>query len=175
MICRLRWAMFVAGLAVASGAFAAGTTFGSYGGIQLVEATFSGDDFDDVNPTGVVARLGLKATGQLTAELRVMFHLEDDSVDVAGIDSDVETEYLRGVYAVYHLSPDVENSFYGVLGYTEAEIIASANGVEDPRDERGPSIGAGLNFGGFNVEFMQYFAEDDYDAATLGVGYSKRF
>ena len=150
-------------------------TSDSYVGVQLIEATYSGDDFDDVNPGGAVARLGVLMTDRLAAELRVTFGLRDDSVDISGIDSDVDIDHMRGVYAIYHLSSDIENSFYAVLGYTEAEIDTDANGQTDDLDERGPSIGAGLNFGRFNVEFMQYFAEDDYDASAIAFGYVMRF
>lgn len=159
----------------ASNAAADGNEFRSYGAIQLIEATYSSDDFDDVNPTGVVARVGLLTSDRLAAELRVTFRMQDDNVDIGGIDTDVEIDYMRGVYAVYHFSTTIENSFYAVLGYTEAEIVAGANGQRDHLDERGPSIGAGLNFGGFNVEFMQYFAEDDYDASAIAFGYVTRF
>lgn len=143
----------------------------SYLGIQYAQAMYNDDDIDDVEPTAVVVRGGIYLTEHVSAELRYGDGLDDDDVEFQGQNIAVDIENFGGVYAVYHFDTDFQNSFYGILGYTEAELKGSLNGQTTRNDNNGVSAGLGFNFYGVNIEYMQYMYADDFEFATLGLGY----
>ena len=118
----------------------------SYVGIQYAQAKYTEDDIDDVEPTALVVRLGIYLTEHTSAELRYGDGVDSDDVEFQGQDIDVDIENFGGVYAVYHFDTDYQNSFYGILGYTEAELKASLNGQTSREDNNGISAGLGFNF-----------------------------
>lgn len=145
--------------------------------LQVSETAFDADGIDNVKPLAAILRLGRVLGEHYGAEARFAVGIDKDEVELVGtsVDTRIELEKLTGVYLLYHTSPDFENSFYAVLGYTEAEIRSSANGLTVHDDDRGLSFGGGVNFRGFSFEAMQYLDENDLDATAVSVGYLVKF
>ena len=66
-------------------------------------------------------------------------------------------------------------SFYGVIGFSQGEIEGSAFGITVSEDESGLSYGFGVNIKSFNIEYMSYLDEDDFDATAISLGYVTQF
>ena len=143
----------------------------SYGGLQyaIVEVDFDG--IGDVEPTALVGKLGHFFNDNIAIEGRLGIGLQDD--DIFGVD--VEIDSLFGVYGVFHASSSSETTFYGVLGYTDAEAEFSGPGGSAEGDESSFSFGFGVNISGLNIEYMSYIDEDDTDATAISIGYVTRF
>lgn len=154
----------------------------TYGGIQYAMVTYDEDGFQDVEPSALVGRFGKFINDNVSIEGRFGFGLQDDTVTVfdpflGNVDIDFEVDNLIGVYAVLHSSSQGANdvSFYGVLGYSQAELEGTAFGITVSEDDSGLSYGLGAQISGFNIEYMNYISEDDYDATAISFGYVAEF
>lgn len=143
----------------------------SYGGLQYAVVNVDFDGIGDVDPTALVGKLGHFINDNIAIEGRLGIGFQDD--DLLGVDVDIES--LFGVYGVFHASSTSETTFYGVLGYTDAEAEFSGPGGSAEGDESSFSFGFGANIGGLNIEYMSYIDEDDTDATAISIGYLTRF
>ncbi len=162
---------FVLTMGIALPAFAA-EPGGLYGGLQYAQVTYDEDDFDELEPTALVGRIGSFVTDNVSIEGRIGTGLEEDDIDLfipgfGRVEAEVEVESLYGFYLAVHSDPSRQASVYGILGVSRAELEVSALGVSVDDDDSGLSYGIGLNFGYFNVEYMSYLDDDDYDATAL--------
>lgn len=144
----------------------------TYGGIQYSIVTYERDGSgNEAEPTAAIGRFGQFLTNQVAIEARFGIGLQDDELSN---NFDLEIDQLMGVYAVFHASGDIRSTFYGVLGFTQAEFSTSgSSNIEG--DESGLSYGIGANINSFNIEFMSYLDDDDFDATALAFGYTTRF
>ena len=146
-----------------------------YAGLQYALVTYEEDGFDDVEPTALVGRIGQFTSDNFAIEGRLGFGLQDDTIDVGPFDLDLEVNSLFGVYGVLQSSPSNGISVYGILGFSRVELEATALGVSVSDDDTGLSYGFGLNLKGFNVEYMSYLDEDDYQISALSLGFVAEF
>jgi outer membrane immunogenic protein len=147
----------------------------SYFGIQYAMVTYDEDGVDDVEPAALVGKFGKFMTDNVAIEGRIGFGIQDDSVDLGPFEVEVDVETIFGVYAVMQSSGSDSASFYGVLGLTRVELEASAFGVSVSDDDSGLSYGVGVNIGAFNLEYMSYIDDDDYDLTAVSLGYVAKF
>jgi outer membrane immunogenic protein len=147
----------------------------SYWGAQYALVTYDESGFDEVEPTALVLRLGRFVTENISIEGRLGFGLEDDEVDVGPFDVEVEVDNLYGIYGVFHTSGSDDTNVYGVLGFTKGELKATAFGATFEGDDSGLSYGIGANFRGFNIEYMSYLDEDEFDVTAISLGYRRMF
>ena len=173
---------FLIGIAllIATPAFAAGGQGTNYVGLQYALVTYDEEGFDDVEPTALVGRLGHFVTDNVAVEGRIGFGLQDDEVEVdlgflGTVDVEVEIEHIFGIYAAIHSSSTSDIAVYGILGYSQGEVEASALGVEASEDESGFSYGFGLNIKKFNIEYMSYLDEDDFEVTAISLGFVHQF
>ena len=96
-------------------------------------------------------------------------------VDIGPFDVDLEVENLYGVYAVFHSDDSNAAQVYGVLGITKGELKVEGPGFSAEEDDSGLSYGIGVNVGAFNLEYMSYLDEDDYDVTAISLGYIAEF
>ena len=143
----------------------------SYGGLQYAFVNVDFDGIGDVDPTALVGKLGHFFNDNIAIEGRLGTGLQDD--DILGVDVDIES--LIGVYGVFHVSSSSETTFYGVLGYTDAEADFSGPGGSAEGDESSFSFGFGANISLLNIEYMSYIDEDDTEATAISIGYVTRF
>lgn len=143
----------------------------NYGGLQYSLVNVDLNGIGDVDPTALVGKLGHFINDNVAIEGRLGTGLQDD--DIFGVDLDIER--LIGIYGVFHASSNSETTFYGVLGYTDAEADFSGPGGSAEGDESSFSFGFGANIGGLNIEYMSYIDEDDSDSTAISIGYVTRF
>ena len=152
----------------------------NYIGLQYALVTYEEEGFDDVEPTALVGRLGHFVTDNVAVEGRLGFGVQDDEVEVdlgflGTVDVEVEIEHLFGIYAAIHSSSTSDISVYGLLGFSQGELEASALGEEVSEDESGFSYGFGLNIHKFNIEYMSYLDEDDFEVTAISLGFVHQF
>jgi outer membrane immunogenic protein len=147
----------------------------NYWGAQYALVTYDESGFDEAEPTALVLRLGRFVTENISIEGRLGFGLEDDEVDVGPFDVEIEVDKVYGIYGVFHTSGSDDTNVYGVLGFTKGELEATALGATFEGDDSGLSYGIGANFRGFNIEYMSYLDEDDYDVTAISLGYRRMF
>ena len=151
-----------------------------YFGFQYAMVDVDVDDFDeDFEPSAAVFRIGQYMTPDISIEGRFGIGLQDDSVDVEVFFTDVEIEvdikHIMGVYAVLHGGTD-DARFYGLVGLTRAKSEASVENFDDEDEtESGLSFGFGMNISNFNIEYMRYLNEDEFDAIAISLGYVSSF
>ena len=166
-------------LLVGSPVYAAGQGT-NYVGVQYAIVTYDEEGFDDVEPTALVGRLGHFLNDNVAIEGRIGFGLEDDEVEVdlgflGTVDVEVEVEHLFGIYAAIHSSSSSDISVYGIIGFTQGELEASALGVDVSEDDSGLSYGLGFNIHKFNIEYMSYLDEDEFEVTAISLGFVHQF
>ena len=164
---------------MSSPAYAAGQGT-NYAGAQYVLVTYDEEGFDDVEPTALVGRVGYFLNDNVAIEGRIGFGLQDDEVELdlgflGTVDVDFEVENLFGIYAAIHSSGSSDTSFYGIFGFSQGELEASALGIDVSEDESGFSYGFGLNINKFNIEYMSYLDEDDFEVTAISLGFVTEF
>ncbi|NNE63357.1 MAG: porin family protein [Gammaproteobacteria bacterium] len=147
----------------------------TYGGIQYSQVTYEVDDIDDLEPTALVGRYGQFIGENVAVEGRIGFGLRDDSVDVLGADFDLEVDTLLGIYYLFHAPGNSDTSVYGVLGFTRGRISVSLLDESESGSDGSLSYGVGVNIQSFNIEYMLYLDEDDYEVSAISLGYIYRF
>lgn len=121
---------------------------------------------DDASLNALYGRLGMNFNENFSGEIRAGFGVGDDSVDVYGIDVDVELDNFFGAYVRGGI-PAAESFFpYAVLGYTRSEVTASISGYgSESESESDVSFGVGADVKVsdnlyLNVEYMNYLDKD---------------
>ena len=143
----------------------------SYIGVQFGQSTLEIDGFDDIENTYGLVRLGIHATPAIALELRYGDGIDDDTV----MDIDFSIDRIAGLYALYHFRLSSTVSIYGLLGYTEVDLKAEANGSSTIEDEDDISYGAGIDIGNFNIEYAQHLDGLDYEVDAVSIGYTYHF
>ena len=139
--------------------------------VQYAMVTYDEEGFDEAEPTAVVFRYGQFVNENVSVEGRFGLGLQDDEIDAGGFDVDIEVDSLFGVYVAVHAFGETNSSFYGIVGVTQGELEGSAFGITISEDESGFSYGIGARFGQFNIEYMNYLDEDDFEATAISLGY----
>ncbi len=170
----------VATLALSSFNVFAGKDGSNYVGIQYAISTYSEDGIsEDLNPTALIGRLGTKISDNFSIEARAGIGLQDDTVNVSGIDATLDIDSLLGVYGIGHISVNESTSVYGLLGITRAEASVSLPDYPSfgsvSNDETGLSYGVGVDIGvsndvALNIEYAQYLSKSDFDVSALSFG-----
>jgi len=152
---------------------------GMYAGVNYSLVEYDEAGFDSVEPTALVLRLGNELTPNLAVEGRIGFGVSDDSIDVLGTTVDVEVDQFFGVY-VRGIAPLGSVALYGLIGYTDGELSAKANGITVSADDSDMSYGVGADFAlskasAINVEWASLLSTSDYDVTALSIGYRHNF
>ena len=135
-----------------------------YTGIQVGNL-----DIEDVDIPYGLLRLGV-IKENLAVELRLGTGFDDDHTD----GFKVELDSLYGMYGLYHIRFS-KASVYAIGGYTEGQTKISQGGNSVRVDKDGFSYGAGIEFYGVNLEYMQYLDKNDIDAKAVSIGYNYYF
>lgn len=151
-----------------------------YIGASAVRATYSEDGVDDVNPTIAAVRLGRQTSQNLAFEARLGVGVDKDTVNVAGIPVEVEIDNFFGVYARGILPVSPMFSLYGLLGYTQGKVSASAFGLSASQTDGDISYGVGADISAskntaITLEWARLFEGTGYDVSGLSVGVKYRF
>ena len=143
----------------------------TYVGVQFGQADIEIEGIDDIEATYGLLRLGIFLTPALALDLRYGDGVDDD--EVMGVDFSIDR--IAGLYALYHFNLGSAASVYGLIGYSEADLKAEANGDSIIEDKDDVSYGIGLNIGNFNLEYTQVLEGSDYEVNAASIGYTYHF
>ncbi len=159
-----------------SSALIAGGAGQSYMGIQYALGNYSEEGISqEADPSVLVGRYGTYLQNNFSIEGRLGIGIAGDTLVFSGIEVDVEVDYMVGIYALGHMNIAKGSSVYGLIGFTQAELTASAFGLSATNDDSGVSFGVGANIGSFNIEYIQYLDESEYEFSALSFGYITHF
>lgn len=160
----------------------------SYIGGQYASVGYDEDGFPEVEPSALVLRGGQFINDNFAIEGRFGFGLSDDSAatNINGYDVDVAIDIKRifGVYGKGYLPVNDVFGVYGVFGFTDAKLEATAsNGsVSETVSQSDSGFSYGIGFDVFvkdslsvNGEYMSYLDESGYTADALSFGGSLHF
>ncbi len=171
--------------------------FDSYVGLGVGQATIETDytitigatDYEvdeEANPAVLYAKAGGYLMSNFGMEARLAFGLagygDKYEVEVDGVsgeaDVKAEVDSLLGLYATYRGGVGTGSSFYALFGATfgAATLRDDDTGTKlDSREVTSWSYGVGVNLQGFNIEYMNYLHEEDYDLTAINIGYMIQF
>lgn len=147
-----------------------------YGGVQAAKTTYEDDGFE-VEPGALIFRAGgyLEKGAAMEVRLGVAIAGLEDELSDGGVDFDYRVESLLGLYGLYHVGWGSDASLYGIAGLTRTHIKQSSVSGRVSLHDTSLSAGIGVNFGGFNVEYIQYLFHKDYDFTAISFGYVSGF
>ena len=150
-----------------------------YFGVNFTKVDYNEDGFATVSPTALTLRVGTQVNPNIAVEGRLGVGLSDDSINVGGVNVDVEVDsyfglYLKGMAPLGAVSP------YVLVGFTKGELTFSALGGSLSEDDSSASFGIGVDVEvskstALNFEFAQLLDEDGYEVETLSAGVAFRF
>lgn len=143
----------------------------TYLGIQVGQSELEIDGLDDIENTYGLVRLGIYLNSAMALELRYGDGIDDDTL--MGVDYSIDR--IAGLYALYHLELGSAFSIYGLVGYSEADLKAEANGGSVIEKEDDISYGIGLDLGNINIEYIQVLEGSDYEVTAASIGYTYHF
>ena len=166
----------------------AAVTLSSLSSLAVAEAYIGGNyafiDADIVDLGAAVFKAGYQLNEWAAIEARAGFGVTDDSTRQFGVDVDVELDNMYGAYFVAGLPNDSVFYPYAIIGYTSAEVEASAShqgfSVSESADDSDFSYGLGSNIDineslAGNIEFMRYMDKDDTTIDAVSVGLTYKF
>ena len=111
------------------------------------------------------ARLGTALSEHVSVEARLGFGLMDDTINVMGVDVDVQMNYMIGAYGRFGFNATDDIYPYALVGYTRGQIEASAGGFTAKSSESDVSFGAGDDFKvnervKVSAEYVSYLDKD---------------
>lgn len=126
--------------------------------------------YGDVNPMALSINGGYQLNPNIALEARIGVGVTDDTV--IGVDVELDQYYAGYVVGSYPLSK--EFSVYGMVGFSDVEITATANGRSASASDDGISYGLGgvYNFNnniGLNLEYV--LLAEDINSLNFGVTY----
>lgn len=152
----------------------------SYFGLNATKIDYSESGIDDIDLTAANFRFGTVLSENVAFEVRAGIGIGDDTVNVMGVDVDVELENMFGAY--FRFGAPVNEDFYpyAVLGYTRGKLEASAMGFSDSESESDTSFGVGADFTVsdglvINIEYMNFLDKDDVEVDGLSFGVARSF
>jgi hypothetical protein len=177
----LKFAALAFGLTAAATVCAQATTWqGMYAGVTLTRAEYKEEGFSAVNPTVVGGKIGKQFNPNFAVEGRFGIGVADDTVDAGGLPVTVEIDYYFGVYGKGILPLSSAASVYGLLGFTQAKLTASAAGFSASDSDGDISFGLGGEFNvspktSVSLEFARLLKGDGYRIDGLSLGVSFKF
>lgn len=143
----------------------------TYIGVQFGQSTAEIGGIDDIENTYGLVRFGGYVTSNIAIDFRYGDGIDDDTL--MGVDFSIDR--IFGLYALYHLPLSSSVSIYGLLGYTEADWKAEANGGLLLEEEDDISYGIGLDLGFINIEYVQVLDDSDFEVEVVSIGYTYHF
>lgn len=137
---------------------------------------------DDLNFGVIGGRLGYRMSDWLGVEGELGFGVKDETVNVSGIDVDVELEHTEAIYGVGFIPVSANTDLLARIGYGNTSIKGSALGVSQSQDGGSWNFGVGAqhHFDGVNgVRFdytrQEFTGDDGGSADSWTISYSRRF
>lgn len=133
-------------------------------------------DTDVADLGAIQARLGAKFHPNFGVEGEAAFGIDDEDVGIGS----VELKHQLGIYGVGFLPVNENFDLLARVGYSTAEVKASAPGISVSGDDSGWAFGVGGQYffdgvNGVRVDYTRHEYDDGVDADVWGIAYSRRF
>lgn len=134
----------------------------------------------DASLTGITGRLGAMANDNIGGEVRISLGVGDDSIGSGALETDVELNSMFGGYLRAGIPAGANFYPYAILGFTRVELEYSnpyfGSGSNSDTDI---SYGLGLDLSldrnlSLNVEYMNYYDNDDSEISGFSIGIASK-
>jgi opacity protein-like surface antigen len=152
-----------------------------YYGIGYHMGSYENTGVPEANPDAITFRAGGYLNQVIALEARLALGITDDTVrnNINNpVDIELDTALSVFIKADVPMTPFV--NAYGLLGFTQGEVEASAGGLTVSEDETGLSYGLGIE-GEINrrtslsAEYVLYLNEDAFEYTGINFGITTRF
>lgn len=138
---------------------------------QPILVTYHEDGFDGAKQTAWIGKYGPLTNENVVIKERSV----DDSLDrissALGTNIGQGVAPLFGTYGVFRTSSNHDGSTYVAMGFILDELTLDEAGRSDSRDDKGLSYGFGIDNSSFNIEYMMYLDEENYDVSAISLGF----
>lgn len=147
-----------------------------YGSVGYAHA-----DAGDFDLGAIQGRVGAKLTPYLGVEGELAVGVKDDTINVGGVNADVELNHSAAIYGVGFLPVSPNADLFARVGYGTTEAEVSAVGQSAKADGESWNYGVGGRYfidanNGFRADYTrQEFQDDGGSADVWAVGYVRKF
>ncbi|WP_430460985.1 porin family protein [Thalassolituus sp. LLYu03] len=153
-----------------------------YIGLGYHMGKYEESGLSDAEPSALKIEVGKYLNSNVAIEGQFLFGLGDDTVDVDGLDVDLELKNAISIFVKGDIDLGEKANLYGLIGFTKGKLEATIDeyDVSVSEDDSGLSYGFGIEGEvadgvSLNGEYIIYLSEDDYDYSGFNFGISKRF
>jgi hypothetical protein len=143
--------------------------------IQNNLITYHEDGYDEKKPISWAGKYEQLTNVNLTTEEKSI----NDSPDRNRSDMETyigpEVSPLFGTYSVFRTCGKQDGSSYLALGFNFDESTRDEAETSYNSDERDLSFGFGVNNSSFNIEYMMYVNEENYEITAISLGLISAF
>lgn len=144
------------------------------GNISGAELSVTGGP-DDISLASGYARFGARFDDYFSLEWRIGTGLQDDDIDVSGVNTEVSLDLFYGAYVLGGLPVTDVIYPYVLIGYTQAEVELNSRYLSGEYEEHDVSFGVGVNLDvskqfTINFEYLQYIKEDGIELSGPALG-----
>jgi hypothetical protein len=139
---------------------------------QYTPTTYHVDGFGKAN-----AWVGLY--GQFNYENAIEEIKAEESLEsrknALGMGIGLEVAPLFGTYGVFRTSIKEDESTYVAVGITADELFRDETEILDSRYDSEFSYGFGINNSSYNIEYMMYMDQENYEVTAISLGFVSEF
>jgi len=167
-------------LSMMSVSFCAEEPLKTYVGAFYHRGTYDETDAPKATLPGIGLNIGKQLNKNISIQANFIFGSGKDVVDFNGIDVDVKlvnalSIFIKGDYPISEAS-----RVYGLLGYTQGKIAASAGTIKTSVEDEGISYGFGIELDlqhemAVYLEHVTYIVEEFYDYRGINIGLKTSF
>ena len=148
----------------------------TYFGVDYLLASYDETGFPTAEPSALRLKFGQYFADNVAAEVQLSMGVSDDTV--VGIA--LEIDNIISILARGELPISDSANFYGMIGFSSAELTASVPGFALSGSDSGLSYGVGFDFSiakdtFINLDYMSYLDESAYDLTGISIGIKKNF
>ena len=134
---------------------------------------------EEFSPTALLLQGGVDLHKYLALDVRVGTGITDGKRVNLGVERTVGINTVYGGYLKFQTG-NVNMNPYILLGYTQAELELSNGSTTTDVDDSGVSYGLGIEGAlsdseSINLEYVQYYDEDNITIGGIGIGITSRF
>jgi hypothetical protein len=143
--------------------------------IQNNLTTYHEDGYDEKKPISWVGKSEQLTNVNLTTEEKPINDSPDRNRNDMETHIDPEVSPLFGTYSVFRTSGKQDGSSYVALGFNFDELTRDEAETSYSSDESDLSFGFGVNNSSFNIEYMMYVNEENYEISAISLGFISAF
>lgn len=154
----------------------------SYFGGAYHSGVYEEQYLSDANPASLKLKYGQYLSPNLAIEGHLLFGISDDSINVNGIDVDIELSQALSIFLKGDINLTATTNLYGLIGFSRGELEASVPEFDVSVTEKDSDLSYGVGIESeispnllISAEYISYLSEDTYDYSGFNFGISKKF